>query len=99
MSDLRGHTFESMVEQGFVVIGSPDEVADKLKEIAISQNVGNLLLMTQFGNMSSELARYNMELLAKKVKPQLESVFANEWEHRWMPKPLSDRVQPAELAR
>jgi alkanesulfonate monooxygenase SsuD/methylene tetrahydromethanopterin reductase-like flavin-dependent oxidoreductase (luciferase family) len=99
MDDLRGHSFESMVDQGFVVIGSPDEVADKLKEIAISQNVGNLLLMTQYGNMSTELAKYNMELVAKKVKPQLENIFANEWEHRWMPTPLEDRARPAALVQ
>jgi alkanesulfonate monooxygenase SsuD/methylene tetrahydromethanopterin reductase-like flavin-dependent oxidoreductase (luciferase family) len=99
MSELRGQTFEGMVDQGFVVIGSPDEVADKLREIAVSQNVGNLLLMTQFGNMSTELAKYNMELIAKRVKPQIEHVFENEWEHRWMPQPLANPAAPAELAR
>jgi alkanesulfonate monooxygenase SsuD/methylene tetrahydromethanopterin reductase-like flavin-dependent oxidoreductase (luciferase family) len=99
MSELRGQTFEGMVDQGFVVIGSPDEVADKLREIAVSQNVGNLLLMTQFGNMSTELAKYNMELIAKRVKPQIEHVFENEWEHRWMPQPLANPTAPAELAR
>jgi alkanesulfonate monooxygenase SsuD/methylene tetrahydromethanopterin reductase-like flavin-dependent oxidoreductase (luciferase family) len=99
LDKLRGLEFEDMVERGFVLIGSPDEVADKLREIAISQNVGNLLLMAQFGNMSSELARYNMELLGKRVKPQIEGVFANEWEHRWWPKKLSSPARPAELQR
>ena len=87
------------MDQGFVVVGSPDEVAEKLREIAITQNVGNLLLMTQFGNMGSELARYNIEMIAKHVKPQIENIFANEWEHRWWTQPLADRAQPAELAR
>ena len=99
MDDFRGQTFEDMVDQGFVVIGSPDEVADKLREIATSQNVGNLLLMTQFGNMGTDLARYNIELIAKRVKPQIENLFADEWEHRWWPKPMAERAQPAELAR
>ena len=99
MEDFRGQTFEGMVDEGFVVIGSPDEVADKLKEIATSQNVGNLLLMTQFGNMRSDLARYNIEMIAKRVKPQIENIFANDWEHRWWPKPLEERAQPADVAR
>jgi alkanesulfonate monooxygenase SsuD/methylene tetrahydromethanopterin reductase-like flavin-dependent oxidoreductase (luciferase family) len=99
MDDFRGQTFADMVEQGFVLIGSPDEVADKLREVAISQNVGNLLLMAQFGNMDSDLARYNMELLGKRVKPQLEGIFANEWEHRWWPKKMESRARPAELQK
>jgi alkanesulfonate monooxygenase SsuD/methylene tetrahydromethanopterin reductase-like flavin-dependent oxidoreductase (luciferase family) len=99
LDSLQGNTFEDMVEKGFVVIGSPDEVADKLREICVSQNVGNLLLIAQFGNMDSDLARYNLELLGKRVKPQIEGIFANEWEHRWWPKPLESRARPSEIHR
>jgi len=98
LSELQGNTFEDMVERGFVVIGSPDEVADKLREIVISQNVGNLLLIPQFGNMDRDTARYNTELLGKRVKPQIEGIFANEWEHRWWPKQLKSPARPAELS-
>jgi hypothetical protein len=99
LDGMQGNTFEDMVEKGFVVVGSPDEVADKLREISVSQNVGNLLLIAQFGNMDSDLARYNMELLGKHVKPQIEGIFANEWEHRWWPKPMKSPARPAELHR
>jgi alkanesulfonate monooxygenase SsuD/methylene tetrahydromethanopterin reductase-like flavin-dependent oxidoreductase (luciferase family) len=80
--------FKAMVDLGFLILGTPDQVADKIREIAISQNVGNIMLQLNFGNMSKELALYNLELAATKVKPQLEDVFANQWEHRWMPKPI-----------
>ena len=99
LSELQGNTFEDMVERGFVVIGSPDEVADKLREIVISQNVGNLLLIPQFGNMDLDTARYNTELLGKRVKPQIEGIFANEWEHHWWPKKLKSPARPAELSQ
>ncbi|MBJ19465.1 MAG: LLM class flavin-dependent oxidoreductase [bacterium] len=99
LSELHGNTFEDMVDRGFVVIGSPDEVAEKLREIAISQNVGNLLLIPQFGNMNRELAEYNTELLGKQVKPQIEGIFANEWEHRWWPKKMESPARPQELAQ
>jgi alkanesulfonate monooxygenase SsuD/methylene tetrahydromethanopterin reductase-like flavin-dependent oxidoreductase (luciferase family) len=81
-------SFEEIVEQGYVVIGSPDEVAEKLREVAVSLNVGQLMLLLQYGNMGKELAFHNTELFAKRVMPQLRDLFENEWENRWWPKPL-----------
>ena len=74
--------------QGYVIIGSPDEVAEQLREVALELNVGQLMLLLQFGNMSRELALYNTELFAKRVMPQLADLFDDEWENRWWPKPL-----------
>jgi alkanesulfonate monooxygenase SsuD/methylene tetrahydromethanopterin reductase-like flavin-dependent oxidoreductase (luciferase family) len=81
-------SFEEIVDQGYVVIGSPDEVAEKLREVAVNLNVGQLMLLLQYGNMSKELTLYNTELFAKRVMPQLRGLFENEWENRWWPKPL-----------
>ena len=80
--------FEEIVDQGYVVIGSPDEVAEKLREVAVNLNVGQLMLLLQYGNMSKELSCFNTELFAKRVMPQLRGLFENEWENRWWPKPL-----------
>jgi alkanesulfonate monooxygenase SsuD/methylene tetrahydromethanopterin reductase-like flavin-dependent oxidoreductase (luciferase family) len=91
--------FEEIVSKGYVVIGSPDEVAEQLREVALSLNVGQLMLLLQFGNMGRDLALYNTELFAKKVKPQLQDLFEKEWENRWWPKPLpaAERARPREL--
>jgi alkanesulfonate monooxygenase SsuD/methylene tetrahydromethanopterin reductase-like flavin-dependent oxidoreductase (luciferase family) len=91
--------FEEIVSKGYVIIGSPDEVAEQLREVALSLNVGQLMLLLQFGNMSRDLALFNTELFAKQVKPQLEGLFENEWENRWWPKPLApaERARPREL--
>ena len=51
-------------------------------------NVGNLMLLLQYGNMGKELTMYNTKLFAEKVKPKLEPLFA-EWEHKWWPKPMA----------
>ena len=67
-----------------MIIGSPDEVAEQLKEVAHNLNVGHLMLLLQFGNMSKDLAKYNTQLFAEKVMPQLRDVFS-EWEDRWWP--------------
>jgi hypothetical protein len=44
--------------------------------------------------MKSELARYNIEMFAERVAPQLRDLFRSEWEDRWWPRPL-----PAERRR
>lgn len=87
--------FQEMVELGFIILGSPDQVADKLREIALSQNVGNILLQMNFGNMSKDVALHNLELVGTRVVPQLRDLFEKQWEHRWMPKPLAGRAAAA----
>ena len=86
-------SFEEIVDQGYVVIGSPDEVAEKLLEVAKSLNVGQLMLLLQYGNMNKELAFYNTELFVKRVMPQLRGLFEDKWENRWWPKPLPREEQ------
>jgi len=91
--------FESIVDQGYVIVGSPDEVAQKLREVAVNLNVGQLMLLLQFGNMNKQLTTYNTELFAKSVLPQLRDLFEDEWENRWWPRPLDDerRAVPREV--
>jgi alkanesulfonate monooxygenase SsuD/methylene tetrahydromethanopterin reductase-like flavin-dependent oxidoreductase (luciferase family) len=75
----------AIVENGYVIVGSPDEVAERLAAIATELNIGHLLLLLQFGNMNKELANYNTKLFAEKVLPKLRPLF-NEWENEWWPK-------------
>ncbi len=83
--------FAGILANGYVLIGSPDEVADQLRKVAIKFNVGNLMLLLQFGNMSVALTNYNTKLFAEKVIPQIVDLFEDEWEHKWWP----DAVTPA----
>jgi alkanesulfonate monooxygenase SsuD/methylene tetrahydromethanopterin reductase-like flavin-dependent oxidoreductase (luciferase family) len=95
----RARRMDDIVEQGYIILGSPDEVADQLREVATSLNVGHLMMLLQFGNMSKDLARYNTKLFADKVMPQLKDLFS-EWEDHWWPKPLNPelRVEPARIS-
>jgi hypothetical protein len=95
---------DAIVEKGYVIIGSPDEVAAQLKEVAVNLNVGHLMMLLQFGNMGKDLAKYNTKLFAEKVMPQLTDLFA-EWEDRWWPQPMDrdarallTQFQPAAIA-
>jgi alkanesulfonate monooxygenase SsuD/methylene tetrahydromethanopterin reductase-like flavin-dependent oxidoreductase (luciferase family) len=82
-------SFEEIVGKGFVIVGSPDEVAEQLREVATELHVGQLMLLLQFGNMGRELTLHNTELFAKRVAPQLRDLFEDEWENRWWPRPLT----------
>jgi alkanesulfonate monooxygenase SsuD/methylene tetrahydromethanopterin reductase-like flavin-dependent oxidoreductase (luciferase family) len=86
--DTLAREMDAIVEKGYVIIGSPDEVAAQLKEVAANLNVGHLMLLMQFGNMGKDLAKYNTRLFAEKVMPQLTDIFS-EWEDRWWPQPMN----------
>ncbi len=96
-----GIRFEEIVDRGYVIIGSPDEVAEQLRRVALDMNVGQMMLLMQFGDMSKQVAMQNTELFAKRVMPQLQSLFDDEWENHWWPKPLpaAERARPAEDLR
>jgi alkanesulfonate monooxygenase SsuD/methylene tetrahydromethanopterin reductase-like flavin-dependent oxidoreductase (luciferase family) len=102
--DTLAREMDAIVEKGYVIIGSPDEVAAQLKEVATNLNVGHLMLLCQFGNMGKDLAKYNTKLFSEKVMPQLTDTFS-EWEDRWWPQPMNGDAraqltpfQPAAMA-
>jgi alkanesulfonate monooxygenase SsuD/methylene tetrahydromethanopterin reductase-like flavin-dependent oxidoreductase (luciferase family) len=78
---------DAIVDQGYVIVGTPDEVAEQLREVATNLNVGHLMLLLQFGNMSKDLCRYNTKLFAEQVMPKLKGHF-DGWEDRWWPQPM-----------
>ncbi len=80
--------FDAIVDNGYVIIGSPDQVAEQLREIIHELRFGQLMLLLQFGNMTKEVANNNTKLYAEKVKPLLSDVWS-EWENHWWPKPMS----------
>jgi alkanesulfonate monooxygenase SsuD/methylene tetrahydromethanopterin reductase-like flavin-dependent oxidoreductase (luciferase family) len=85
---------EAIVERGYVIVGSPDEVAEQLREVAVNMNVGHLMLLLQYGNMSKQLANYNTRLFAEKVMPQLRGLFS-DWEDKWWPQAMAPEQRAA----
>src|SRR5271170_7172561 len=86
---------KDIVDRGYVIVGSPDEVVEQLTEVATSLNVGHLMLLLQYGNMGKELTKYNTKLFAEAVMPKLKPLF-DEWEDRWWPQPM-DASQRADV--
>jgi alkanesulfonate monooxygenase SsuD/methylene tetrahydromethanopterin reductase-like flavin-dependent oxidoreductase (luciferase family) len=85
-------TMENLVGKGYVVAGSPDEVAAEMREAMIGVNAGNLMLLLSFGDMSEELSRYNYERYAKEVMPQLADLWEDEWENPYWVKPTGSQA-------
>ncbi len=92
------HSWEALVEEGYVIAGSPSRVAEQLDELAETLHVGHLMLLMQMGDMPREKAYYNTALFAEKVMPLLRDKF-KEYEDHWYPKPLPTecRARPQPL--
>ncbi len=90
-------TWPQMLEQGYVIAGSPATVRDLLREAIVNLRVGQLMLLMQFGDMPKELALHNTELFAREVMPHLKGMWS-EYEDHWFPKPLARRARPAPIA-
>lgn len=93
--DKKAREFDAILDNGYVIIGTPDQIAEKLRSVVTELRFGHLMLLLQFGNMSKDLANYNSRLYAEKVMPQLADLWL-DWEDHWWPQPLpmADRVTP-----
>ncbi len=91
--------FDAILDNGYVIIGTPDQVAEKLRHVIRDLRFGQLMLLLQFGNMDKQLAKYNSQLYAEQVMPQLQDVWS-EWENHWWPTPMAaaDRAAPDPIA-
>ena len=91
--------FDAILDNGYVIIGTPDQVAEKLRHVIHDLRFGQLMLLLQFGNMDKQLAKYNSRLYAEQVMPQLQDVWS-EWENHWWPTPMAaaDRAAPDPIA-
>ena len=91
--------FDAILDNGYVIIGTPDQVAEKLRQVIHDLRFGQLMLLLQFGNMDKQLAKYNSRLYAEQVMPQLQDVWS-EWENHWWPTPMAaaDRAAPDPIA-
>jgi alkanesulfonate monooxygenase SsuD/methylene tetrahydromethanopterin reductase-like flavin-dependent oxidoreductase (luciferase family) len=78
--------WKTLVDEGFIIAGSPDTVADRLIEACRGLRVGNLIALLQIGSMPHELTKQNLTLFAEQVIPKIRGLWADEgWEHRWWP--------------
>ncbi len=88
-------SWKELVEQRYIVAGSPATVRQQLEELARSLRAGHLLLGLHLGSAAIELVNRATYLCATEVLPALRPLWS-EWEDRWWPKalPAERRVAP-----
>ncbi len=72
---LKATNMKDIVDGGYVIVGSPDEVVEQIRHVATSLNIGHLMLLLQYGNMSKDTTKYNTRLFAEKVMPKVKDLF------------------------
>lgn len=82
-----GLKWRDFVEQGYVIAGSPKTVREKLAQVAKDLNIGHMMTLLHFGNMSKAQVTKNTTLSANEVMPYLKDIHS-EWEDRWWINPL-----------
>jgi len=92
-------TWKNFVDQGYILAGSPESVAQQLEEAARALNVGHMMVLLQFGSMPPELVRKNTELFAKEVMPRVRPVFDEYQDDWWInPLPEASRMAPGAIS-
>ena len=88
-------TWKDLVEEGFVIAGSPETVRDQMREMINTLRIGTVFCLLHMGDMPDWKTRYSSQLFADKVMPDLRDVWAGtEWadDDRWWCHPVADRV-------
>jgi alkanesulfonate monooxygenase SsuD/methylene tetrahydromethanopterin reductase-like flavin-dependent oxidoreductase (luciferase family) len=91
-------TWKTIVDNGYIIVGSPKKVTDQLHEFADEMNVGHLMLLLHFGNLKKRTVMYNTRRFAEEVAPHVRARFS-EWEDRWWPReaaPAASELTPAQ---
>jgi alkanesulfonate monooxygenase SsuD/methylene tetrahydromethanopterin reductase-like flavin-dependent oxidoreductase (luciferase family) len=76
---------------GFIVAGTPKRVRERLRELASSLRVGQLIACLHVGNLPGEVAEKNTTLFGTEVIPYLRDLWADEPDY-WTPKLSQERV-------
>src|SRR5260370_37884280 len=66
--------WDSMVENGLIIAGSPDTVAERIATASRDLKIGNFLAILQVGNMPDELTRQNITMFGEKVIPKVRGI-------------------------
>jgi alkanesulfonate monooxygenase SsuD/methylene tetrahydromethanopterin reductase-like flavin-dependent oxidoreductase (luciferase family) len=71
-------SFEELVEQGYVIVGGPESVRNRIGELRDELGFGQMMTMLAMGDMSAEITRRNTEIFATEVMPHFRTEQARE---------------------
>lgn len=90
-------TWKQLVDDGFIIAGSPATVRDRMQDLIKGLRVGHVFGLFHIGDMPDWKARHSSKLFAEQVMPHLRNLWP-EWQDddRWWCKPLAGRARPEE---
>ena len=96
--DLSTLSWKQLLDDGYVIAGSPDTVREKLEFLAKSLRVGNLFCLIHVGNMPKDKCMHSTKLFAEKVMPKLRNLWPDYADDgRFWCKPLAKLATPAPI--
>lgn len=81
-------------EKGYIIAGTPDRVAERVRELVTELRIGQLITSLHMGDLDEETAAENTHLFGTRVIPQLRDIWADQEDH-WTPKVSQQRVAQA----
>ncbi|HVM97547.1 MAG TPA: LLM class flavin-dependent oxidoreductase [Candidatus Acidoferrales bacterium] len=95
LSKFPSLTWKDLVDERYIIAGSPATVRDQMVEMIKGLRIGHVFGLFHNGNMPDWKTRHSSKLFAEKVMPQLRDLWP-DWKHdtRWWPQPMENRVQP-----
>ncbi|SLN71520.1 Luciferase-like monooxygenase [Roseivivax jejudonensis] len=92
-AQMKTATYRDLVDSGALIAGSPETVAQQLRETLSEFRIGNLHAMLHFGSMPRDLAEANIDLFADRVMPKLRDLWEGH-DHHWWPEALGGAARP-----
>ncbi|GAA5144963.1 LLM class flavin-dependent oxidoreductase [Microbacterium pseudoresistens] len=77
MGAVRRKSFEELIEAGIALVGTPDQVVAQIERLYAKTGVGNIVLMNQAGEMTSNEVRDSIMLFAREVMPRVQHLGVN----------------------
>ena len=75
LGDVSAMSWKQLVDDGYVIAGSPDTVVEKMKDLITSLRVGNLFCLLHVGDMPQEKCNRSSKLFAEAVMPRLRDMW------------------------
>jgi alkanesulfonate monooxygenase SsuD/methylene tetrahydromethanopterin reductase-like flavin-dependent oxidoreductase (luciferase family) len=75
LGDVSKMSWDQLVNDGYVIAGSPDTVVERMKDLITSLRVGNIFCLIHVGDMPREKCMRSTKLFAEEVMPRLRDVW------------------------
>jgi alkanesulfonate monooxygenase SsuD/methylene tetrahydromethanopterin reductase-like flavin-dependent oxidoreductase (luciferase family) len=101
LGDVSAMSWQRLVDDGYVIAGSPDTVTARMRELITTLRVGNIFCLIHVGDMPRDKCDRSTRLFAEEVMPRLRDVwpdYADDdrfWIHPLGSTPRTQTAAPA----